>query len=160
MEDSLKSRSDVSVVLIFFIALTILGVIGAGYAVNDYARARASAGWPVYEGVVLSRRGVFAPLRYVYSVNGRSYESGRVRFLSGMLAREGAVAAAPGETLTVYVDPDNHAFSVLAPGGAGAVFVAASILTGACVFLGVGGIVRTLTVAAAFRSEEEGAAAF
>ena len=159
MEDSLKSRSDISVVLIFFIALTILGVIGAGYAVNDYARARASATWPVYDGVVLSRRGPGAALRYAYSVDGRTYETGRVRFFSGLLSREtAATQAGAGETVKVYVDPDNHAFAVLAPGGGGAVFVAASLITGACVFLGVGGVVRTLTTAIRRPGEREAAA--
>lgn len=148
MEDTLKSRSDVSVVLVFFIALTIFGVAAAGYAVNDYARARASAAWPVYEGVVLSKRGRGDEMRYVYSVGGRSYESTRLRFFSGLLVHDGdALKAGPGETVRVYVDPENHGFSVLAPGGAGSVFVIASVLAGMCVFLGVGGVVRTLTVA-------------
>lgn len=151
MEDSLKNRSDVSVVLIFFIALTVFGVIAAGYAVNDYSRARASAAWPVYEGVVLSRRSRGDDeMRYVYSVDGRSYEGKRIRFFSGFLSRDDdALRAGPGERVRVYVDPEKHDFAVLAPGGAGVVFVVASIFAGACIFLGVGGIVRTLTIAGA-----------
>jgi len=150
MDDTLKSRSDVSIVLVFFIALTIAGAAAAGYAVNDYARARASAAWPVYDGVVLSARGRGDDMRYVYSVNGRIYEGARRRFFSGLFSRDGeSLTAAPGETVRVYVDPENHGFAVLAPGGSGAVFVIASVLAGSCVFLGVGGIVRTLTVAGA-----------
>lgn len=156
MEDSLKNRSDVSVVLIFFIALTIFGVIAAGYAVNDYSRARASAAWPVYEGVVLSRRGRGDEMRYVYSVDGRSYEGTRMRFFSGLLSRDGdALRGGPGETVRVYVDPENHDFAVLAPGGAGVVFVVASVFAGACIFLGVGGIVRTLTMASPAGAQTE-----
>ena len=150
MENSLKNRSDVSVVLVFFTGLTILGVLIAGYAVSDYSRARASAAWPVYDGVVLSSRGRGDVMRYVYSVDGRSYENTRMRFFSGLLSHDQErLQAGPGEIVRVYVDPENHEFSVLAPGGAGSIFVAASILSALCIFLGVGGIVRTLTVAGA-----------
>lgn len=140
--------------------MTIVGVLGAGYAVNDYARARASAAWPVYEGVVLSKRGRNdSTMRYVYSVDGRSYESKRIRFFSGMLSTDAeTLKAGPGERVRVYVDPEKHSFAVLAPGGAGSVFVIASVFAGACVFLGVGGIVRTLTVAGASETQSGGVA--
>ena len=155
MQDSLKSRSDLSVILFFFIGLTILGVLGAGFVVGDYARARASAAWPVYDGVVLSRRGRVDDLRYVYSVEGRSYESRRVRFFTASFSPNPIRGLRAGESVPVYVDPADHRFSVLTPGGASAVFVLASMFTGACVFFGVGGIVRTLMIAAQGAGGEE-----
>ena len=161
IDKTLKSRSDVSIVLVFFIALTVFGVAAAGYAVNDYARARASAAWPVYEGVTLSPRGRGDDMRYVYSVDGRMYEGARLKFFSGFFSHDGAaLKAGPGETVRVYVDPENHRFAVLAPGGSGAVFVIASVLAGSCVFLGVGGVVRTLTVAGAGAARDEAVSAW
>lgn len=148
MEETLKTRSDISVVLLFFIFLSILGVVGAGFIVNDYARARASMGWPVYDGIVLSQRGSGDKLRYVYSVDGRSYEGSRRVFFSGQFATSKIQTPGPGETIRVYVDPGDHSFAVLYPGGASAFFVIGSLFTGLCVFFGFGGIVRTLTVAA------------
>lgn len=142
MRAELKSKSDISIVLIFFGALAVVGVFAGGFFVQDYARARASASWPSVEGIVLSRLDN-APerVRYVYSMNGRSYESTRERvFLARFLSRS-TTSYLPGENLMVFVDPQDHAYSVLNPGGAGVAFVFFSIISGACVFFGIGGIV-------------------
>ncbi len=148
MEDTLKNRSDVSVVLLFFIALTIFGVLGAAFIVKDYARARASTAWPVYEGIVLSRRESGQALRYVYSVDGHTYEARRRRFMTALLSQPENEITGPGETVSVYVDPMDHDVAVLHPGGSGGFFAVVSLFFGAAVFFGVGGIVRTLTLAA------------
>ena len=158
MEDTLKNRSDVSVVLVFFIALTILGVLGAAFIVKDYARARASNAWPVYDGIVLSPRDSGKALRYVYSVEGRTYEGSRRRFVTALLSPLEDEISGPGETVRVFVDPKDHDISVLQPGGAGGFFAVVSLFFGAAVFFGVGGIVRTLTLAAVENSNARSAA--
>lgn len=148
MEDTLKTRSDISVILLFFTGLTILGVLGAAFIVNDYARARASVAWPGYDGVILSQREDGDALRYVYSVEGHSYEGTRLKFFTANFSSKTFPEFGPGETVRVYVDPKDHSVAVLQPGGGGAFFAVASLICGAAVFFGVGGIVRTLTLAA------------
>ena len=122
MEETLKNRSDVSVVLLFFIGLTIFGVLGAAFIVKDYASARASTAWPVYEGIVLSQREGAETLRYVYSVDGHTYEGNRRRFVTAFFTAGESEAAGAGETVRVYVDPKKHDVAVLQPGGAGGLF--------------------------------------
>ena len=148
MEDTLKNRSDVSVVLLFFIALTIAGILGAAFIVKDYARARGSVAWPVYEGVFLSAREGGEAFRYVYSVEGRTYEGSRKRFITAITNPTQAINDAPGQSVRVFVHPKDHSVSVLQPGGAGGFFEAATLFFGAGVFFGVGGIIRTLSMAA------------
>ena len=150
MQEILKNRSEVTVVLVFFFCLAILGVIAGGFFVRDYARARASAAWPIVDGVVLSDiAGDSARLRYVYLIDGRSHVSSRERVFSARFLKSPARDYAPGETVQVYVNPRDHSFSVLQPGGAGAAFIVFSILSGLCVFFGVGGVVWTLSEGAA-----------
>ncbi len=146
MDTTLKDRSDITVILVFFISLAIAGVIGGGFFVRDYAHARASVSWPQVDGVVLSQLGDGPKrLRYAYSIGGRTYESHRERFFAARFSKSEARAYFPGETLTVYVDPQHHTVSVLKTGGAGAAFVFFSLLSGACIFFGVGGVVWTLS---------------
>lgn len=150
MEDPLKKRLDVTVVLILFFTLAIIGVAAAGFFVRDYSMARGSASWPTVNGVVLSRlEGAAARPRYVYSFDGKSYESNRVRVFTARFMKPSAHDLAPGDTVSVYVNPKKPSFSVLQPGGAGAAFVFFSLVSGLCVFLGVGGIVWTLSEGAA-----------
>jgi len=158
MEDTLKNRSDVSVILLFFIALTIFGVLGAAFIVKDYARARASTTWPVYNGIVLSPRENGHALRYVYSVDGHTYEGSRRRFITALLSPREIEFTGPGETVSVYVDPKDHDVAVLRPGGSGGFFAVVSLFFGAAVFFGVGGIVRTLTLAAVENNDAQNAA--
>ena len=149
MNADLKDKSEISVVLGFFAVLAIIGVIGAGFIVNDYSKARASTAWPVVEGVVLSNRpGEGTGLRYVYSVDGRTYEAKRQRFFVARFSSGSGRIYQPGEAIAVYVSPSDASTSVLQPGGSGLAFVLFSVLSGLGVFTGVGGIVRTLTVTA------------
>ena len=150
MHKSLRNRSEVTVVLVFFFALAIIGVAAAGFFVRDYAYARASAAWPVVDGVVLSDlEGDTARLRYVYLVDGKTYESHRERVFSARFLKSAVRDYAPGETIEVYVNPDDHSFAVLQPGGAGVAFIFFSLLSGLCVFFGVGGVVWALLEGAA-----------
>ena len=161
MQEILKNRSEVTVVLVFFIVLAILGVIGGGFFVRDYAYARASAAWPVVDGVVLSDiEGDHARLRYVYVVDGKSYESSRERVFSARALQSGVRDYAPGETIQVYVNPKDHAFSVLQTGGAGAAFILFFVLSSLCVFFGVGGVVWTLSEGALDGGSIDGETAF
>ena len=146
MPPELKKKSDISIVLIVFTARAVLGVAGGGFVVRDYARARASLAWPAVDGVVLSRlEGEGARLRYVYSFDGRSYESSRMRNFMGLFLPAQRTEFRPGESVVVYIDPEEHAYSVLYPGGAGAAFVILSLMCGAAIFFGVGGVVWALS---------------
>ncbi|MHA7872602.1 MAG: DUF3592 domain-containing protein [Hyphococcus sp.] len=146
MRSEIENRSDLSIVLVFFGALAVMGLFAGGFVVQDYARARASASWPTANGVILSRlEGAGAGLRYAYSMDGRSYESGRERvFLARFLAKP-SPDRNPGDTVTVFVSPKDHGYALLYPGGAGVAFVIFSIVSGGCVFFGIGGIVWALS---------------
>jgi len=146
MSAELKSKSDVSIVLFFFTVLAIIGVAGGGYFAHDYARSRASLTWPAVDGIVLSQiDDERAHVRYVYSVDGRSYESTRVRsFLSGFM-KPGGRDYRPGESVVVFVNPEDPEYSVLNTGGAGTAFIILSILSGLAIFFGLGGVVWTLS---------------
>ncbi|MCK5748648.1 MAG: DUF3592 domain-containing protein [Oricola sp.] len=132
--------------LVFFTALAVLGVTGGGFFVHDYARSRASLGWPSVEGIILSRLdGEAAPVRYVYSFDGRSYESTRTHsFMAFFMATE-KTDLRPGETVTVFLDPEEPDYAVIYPGGASAAFVILSLMAGCAVFFGVGGVVWALS---------------
>ena len=146
MPDELKNKSDVSIVLILFTALAVLGVAGGGFFVHDYARARARLNWPAVEGIVLSHLdGDSGRTRYVYSFDGRSFESTRERNFMARFMKTSNADLRPGESVTVYVNPDDHAYAVLYPGGASAAFVILSLLSGFSVFFGVGGVVWALS---------------
>lgn len=148
MDEGLYERARISVILVFFTALAIFGAAAVGAAVNDYARARASLSWPVAEGVVLEAR-KSAPVRYIYSVDGMPYEATRIGFFTGRLRRPDVQEPlTPGARVDVYVSPREPSFSVLRPGGAGWLFALVFLAGGLGVFIGIGGIVRTIEKAA------------
>ena len=155
MSAELKNTSDVSIVLILFTALAVLGVAGGGFFVHDYARARASLNWPAVDGIILSKLdGEGGQTRYVYSFDGRSYESTRERNFMARFMKAAKTEYRPGESVVVYVDPQDHAYSVLTPGGASPAFVMLTLLSGCAIFFGVGGVVWALS-----RANEEAFAA-
>jgi hypothetical protein len=154
MSAEFKSKSDVSIVLFFFTALAVFGLAGGGFVVNDYARARASVAWPAAEGIVLSRlASERAHVRYVYSVDGRSYESTRERSVMGRFEIAEESDFRPGESVTVFFNPEDPSYSVLHPGGSGGAFVALSVLAGLSIFFGLGGLVWTLSRTRAFSGQ-------
>lgn len=143
-----KSKVEFGVALAVFALLAAAG-IGLGSAVvEDFARARASRDWSPVEGVVLSKDAERAArIRYAYVAGGRGHESRRVRFFSGLLYPAPTEALRPGESVRVYVDPDDPEVSVLQPGGSGAVFALAALGASVLVFMGFGGLIRTLLLA-------------
>lgn len=154
MSAEFKSKSDVSIVLFFFMALALGGLAGGGFVVNDYARSRASLEWPQAEGIVLSRlAGERARVRYVYSVEGRSFEATRERSFMGRFEIAEDHDLRPGESVVVYFNPEDPAYSLLFPGGSGGAFVALSLLSGLSVFFGLGGLVWTLSRTRAFSGQ-------
>ncbi len=132
--------------LLFFVTLAIIGIVGGSFFVRDFARARSSAGWPTADGVVLSQLDENSDrVRYAYSFGGRSYQSTRDRVFSARLLRSSSGDYAAGDSIEVYVDPGDPSFSVLKPGGAGPAFVVFAILSGICIFFGVGGVIWTFS---------------
>ena len=146
MGTAVKSRSDLTIILLFFGALAVIGIFAGGFVVRDYARARASESWPAANGIVLSQLdGANQGVRYVYSMNGRSFEASRKRVLLASFFVADRDDYLPGENIPVYVSPQDPSYSVLYPGGGAAAFVLFSILSGGCVFFGIGGIVWALS---------------
>ncbi|MEQ1930052.1 MAG: DUF3592 domain-containing protein [Parvularculaceae bacterium] len=140
-----KTTSEGLVALTLFVVVGALGLSIGGAAVKDFARARDSRSWPAIEGVVLSKNSTDSnDIRYAYVAGGHGHESRRVRFLTGLLREAPTDHLRPGESVTVYVDPGAPDVAVLKQGGSGGVFGAAAALAGALVFLGLGGVVRTL----------------
>ena len=146
LDGAFKNRTDVSVMLVLFFALAIIGIVAGGFFVRDYARARASAAWIPIDAVVLSEvKRTGGGLRYAYSIDGHTYESGRERVFTAGFLRGKTKDLSPGDDLIVYVNPGNHAYAVLYPGGASAAFLAFFVVSGLCVFFGGGGIVWVLS---------------
>lgn len=152
------TKTELSVALAFFLMLALAGVWLGGVAVQDFSRARASTGWPVAEGVVLSPRE--KGFRYAYVANGRSYESGRIHFLTANFLAAKFEKPDPGAALDVRYDPDRGAEAVLVPGGSGGVFALIVSFAGVLVFFGVGGLIRTIIIAREIEEEDEDGAAF
>lgn len=143
MAQLLRSKSDVTIALLFFASVAIGGFFTSNFIVRDFGKARASVAWPTVEGVVLSRRGPGGAARYVYSYDGDTYEATRRRAFTGRFRRSKPAFLAPAERVVVYVDPRDPSFALLEPGGAAGAFLAFSALGGAAMFLGVGGVVWT-----------------
>ena len=146
MASLVENRSDVTIILMFFVILTIIGILAGGFFVRDFSHARASAAWPIVDGVVLSSnttnsRGV----RYAYSFEGHNYQGTRERVFSARFLKASPKLYDPGDSIAVYVDPVNPKYSVLYPGGAAGAFLFFSTFSGLLVFLGVGGIVWTFS---------------
>lgn len=144
MNDIVKTRSDLSIVMVFFSLMAIGGLVGAAFLVNDFARARASVAWPVTEAIILTSVDG-NDLRYVYSVRGHSFEGSRSQFFTAGYSHSEKTAG-PGEIVNVYVDPQDPNFAVLYPGGIGAFFSVLLLLFGGFLFFGVGGVVRILSL--------------
>ncbi len=146
MTTVVKSRSEVTFVLLFFAALAIIGILAGSFFVRDFARARASAAWPTADGVVLSQRAESSTqLRYAYSFDGRSYQSNRDRVFIARILKPALQDYVPGQTVAVFVDPKDPSYSVLQPGGAGLAFVFLTVMSGVCIFFGVGGVIWTFS---------------
>lgn len=149
--DDVITKTELSVALAFFLLLALAGVWLGGVAVEDFSRARASVSWPEADGVVLSPRD--NRFRYAYVANGRSHESGRIRFLTANFLKAKFDRPPPGAPLAVRYDPENGAEAVLIAGGSGGVFALIIGLAGLLLFFGLGGLIRTIIIG---RALEEG----
>ncbi|MEL6361984.1 MAG: DUF3592 domain-containing protein [Pseudomonadota bacterium] len=126
-----------------FLLLSLAGSNICYSAVKDFAFARASGKWIQTDGVVLSPTDSSEKLRYAYISGGRQFESHRLSFLTR--GRIGTMPPTwPGANVTVYVSPENPAVSVLVPGGSGRRFAVWFAFGGLVVFVGLGGMVRTM----------------
>lgn len=155
MSDDAKYRAELLLAAGFFVFLAVSGVLLAGFGVRDFAFAQASLSWPTAEAVMLSApegKGV----RYVYSVEGRKYESRRARFFTASFGREAEIDARPGAVVPAAYDPAHPSRSVLEPGGSGAVFLTTVAIGALLTFLGLGGIVRLLSEAAVLDEQAAG----
>lgn len=125
---------------ILFGSVAACGVVAAYAAVEDYARARASLGWPTVEGVVLSNEND-GDVRYAWFDGEASHTGERVRFWTGALQASGEVYD-PGRRIDVRISPEDGAVAVVEPGGSAVVFLSALAFGGFLVFLGLAGVIR------------------
>lgn len=148
MPEEAKLRLEMGLAIALFSALTVIGVTVGGLVVDDFARARASLGWPAVEAVVLSDAADRPGLRYVYSYDGRSYESRRKSFFTGRFSARRIAGQAPGDIVAASVNPADPRMATLTAGGSVPVFAAIVAGAGVLMFVGLGGLVRTVTEAA------------
>ncbi|MEQ8178835.1 MAG: DUF3592 domain-containing protein [Amphiplicatus sp.] len=156
MPQEAKLRLELGLAVALFSVLTVLGVAIGGFGVHDFARARASLVWPVAEGVVLSQADNAPGLRYAYSFNGRTYESTRIRFFTARFSASPIAEQTPGDVVGVSVNPAEPDVSALAPGGSGLVFAFIVLVAGVFVFVGLGGLIRTVAEASRLELGGEG----
>jgi hypothetical protein len=142
-----KVRAEICARTAAFLLLALAGTILGAATVRDFARARASLEWPAVDGVVLSSP-ENGELRYAYVAAGKTHQSSRARFATAILSSSAAPKPA-GAPIKVRVDPKRPSLSVLEPGGSAAVFAAAATGAGLLVFVGLGGMIRTLLRAGA-----------
>lgn len=126
---------------LLFGLVSLAGLFAAFAAVKDFSSARASGKWAQTAGVVLSADG--EGLRYAYHWQGQSREARRVSFFTrGYIGSPPPTA--PGSAVPVYVSPTDPNRAVLVPGGSGRRFAVWIAFSGAIVFMGVGGLTRTM----------------
>lgn len=140
MESRSEFRGAVGAFILFG-AIAAAGILTSYAAVEDFARARASRGWPVAEGVVLSREKGDKSVRYAWFDGEAGHTGERVSFWTGALHRSGAIYR-PGAKIKVYVSPENGALAVLETGGSPVIFIVALGFGAFLVFIGLAGIVR------------------
>jgi hypothetical protein len=126
--------------LALFGAITLGGVFISFTAVEDFGRARLSSSWRVVEGVVLSADSSGA-VRYSWFDGASNHIGERVRFRAAAFRASGKVYA-PGETVPVYVSPEDGRVAVLEPGGSAALFSAALGAGALMIFIGLAGLIR------------------
>lgn len=145
MPEEVLRKAELTVVLMFFVALAAAGIILIVVTVQDFARARASFSWPAVEAVILSAsEGESQAPRYAYVVDGERHTSRRIGFFRLPFAGRVYDDVAPGMAVTVYVDPEKPSVAVLKPGGSSLIFLLMSLIAAVLVFVGVGGSIRTL----------------
>jgi len=134
----------------FFLIFAVGGIAFAFIGYNSMQKAKAAKAWPTVEGRITSSevdsywkrdrdsgstRMHEAKIAYEYTVDGVSYESTKISFMSSSSSLRGQAQAMvrkypAGGTATVYYNPSNPQEAVLEPGAAG----------GAMIFMAAGGI--------------------
>ena len=142
---SLNSRRrDAAIRITFFAWVFMAGAAICVGVVKDYANARASYSWPTVEGVVLASAS--DEVAYAYSWDARTYQSSRIRFLTGTgFGAEPTQTWKAGDFLKVYVSPNRPDLAVLEPGGVRAVFALFLGCGAIFAFVGGGGLAVSLT---------------
>lgn len=137
-------RQDLKGVLgafILFGAVASAGFLAAYAAVEDYARARASLGWPPIMGVILSHDQEAGEVRYAWFDGEQSHVGERVRFWTGALQASGAVYE-PGAQVKLHVSPEDGGLAVIEPGGSSSLFAIVLGFGAFLVFIGLAGVIR------------------
>lgn len=137
-------RQDLKGVLgafILFGAVASAGFVAAYAAVEDYARARASLGWPTTEGVVLSHDAKAGDIRYAWFDGEASHVGERVRFWTAALQSSGKVYE-PGAPVKLHVSPEDGGLAVIEPGGSSFLFAVVLGFGAFLVFIGLAGVIR------------------
>jgi hypothetical protein len=135
-------RHEIVAAAILFALFAAGGMLVSHAAVKDFASARASGGWQVASGVILS--GENGALRYAYVHDGDRFEGARLAFHTRGLIGD-PPSTIPGTQVDVYVSPDDPARSVLVPGGSGKRFALWFGFGAIITFFGVAGLIRSMT---------------
>ena len=144
MDVQIKNRSEYTISFVFFLTISIFGIIGVNWAVSNFAMVRASASWADTEAIILNYdAGSRDEIRYTYSFGGVVYESKRRSVFKNSKLLEGK-RFSPGEKIIVFVHPDNHSYSVLEPGDGKAILLCIALICSFSVFFGFAGLVRVL----------------
>lgn len=116
---------------LFFGLCILAAVLLLLTTMKNIINSTAAAGWEIHQGVVTNgsedmHRVLATPynvtnrwLEYKYEINGNEYRNTTV----GYGINKPASVLRAGDNINVYVDPDNHAVSVLAVGFAKGHFV-------------------------------------
>ncbi|MBT8470983.1 MAG: DUF3592 domain-containing protein [Marinicaulis sp.] len=144
MDVQLKNRSEYTISFVFFLTVSICGIIGVNWAVSNFAMVRASASWSATEAIVLDYdAGPRDEIRYTYSYGGVVYESKRRSVFKNSKLLEGK-RFTPGEKIRIFVNPENHSYSVVEPGGGKTILLCMALVSSVLVFFGFAGLVRIL----------------
>ncbi len=156
MSTQIKFGSKSSI--IFGAVFGAVGLVVAGFGVNELTQADASASWPSVAGTVVSsqvkkstssrgtgrkrRRSTShsASIVYEYTVDSRKHTAKRVSFgatsSSASSAREIVSRYPKGKAVTVYYDPADPERAVLEPGTSGGTYIPLGV---GVVFAAIGG---------------------
>ena len=126
LKEEKTSLSELAVGVVLFVG----AIVGEYFTVGNFLEAQAAKSWPTTMGLIkqsevasefVGKRKYSVNLLYTYEVNGRSYESNRVRSRGvspkSSLDAETVVKNFPvGAKVTVYYKPDDHSQSYLEVG--------------------------------------------
>jgi hypothetical protein len=138
-EHSIDRWRGVAGAFVLFATMAVAGALLSYAAVEDYARARASVGWPTVDGVILST--LDGKVRYAWFDGDENHVGERVRFKSAAF-RDSGLVYEPGQIVKARLSPENGSIAVLEPGGSPILFALALGVGAFLVFIGLAGLVR------------------